>query len=163
MPSLPESVYRLTPKDETGLLLEPYFRSTTIVLAATEGSRFVLFNTPVDRCLLLNELVVDLEQDSTTIWGRIRLAALNQQNTVRQVVWGIGGTSGIPNIVPPNVAVGAATNIGGIVSHSLDLLFPPGAQPEWDVQRFGTITNPVAVRLSVSGYLVPTGTVARGL
>lgn len=159
MLSLGQDLYQESQRDLVGVQLESFFRQTSAPLGIGIASAQLFVSTPPDRLLWIHSYSFD---------GQAGAAAARWLNAQLELIAPDTGTGVICTLATKRNAFGISCDgeapsnlIGYTVGLGGGLLLPRGISLRMTAQRSDTTVAGSAV-LTVLGYLVPPGNVARG-
>lgn len=154
-----EILYRLTPRDEKTLLVDPYFRDSGVqTINAGVTQQTYNYTVPVDRCLYLHDVIVALEPIAASIWQFISVTVADAAGRVGTVAT----RRCFLGLADDNVG----GNVGGVgkgvmITLNCRLVLPPQiSQLQVNVSR-DTSANAGSFVSKVSGYVIPPGGIGR--
>lgn len=150
-----EGLYRLSERDELGVLIEPFLRRTQVDLAGGIFTQDAVISRGNDRATVLTHCTFNCLADATTIWQEIRVWITPSNISLVHV----GCSQGMPFL--PNGST-TALGQGGQMTMALDMVLPAGQEMRCTVARSGASGNNAVAVVTLIGYTVPQGTIARG-
>lgn len=161
-----EQLYRLTPRDEETLLLEPYFRRIDVSIAGASASGFGELFFALDRTLFLKSVVYEFNAVALANWTGFQLISSNAPGNFIHYIDGLdaGAIAGAasPVMVSPSYPAAPAVGSGVMWRQDMSMLVPAGASRiRFTAYRNNTV-NVATASCWLTGYLIPPGGIGRG-
>lgn len=148
MLSFGEQLYRMTPRDEETLKLEPFFRQAVANIGAIVPAAAVSFVLPADRSFYLHSVSWQGQPDGTTIWETGVIELVDADPTIRQRA--------------ASVLNGDRASARAALLYVQPELIVPPATRQVNLSLNRSVTTAAASAIFwLTGYLIPPGGIGR--
>jgi hypothetical protein len=161
MLNIGQSLYRTTLRDETTLLLDPFFRSSVGSVGIGALTAAVDLAIPADRILYLSSFSIYLQGTALSTWGSASIDLVDRGAVQLQgSLFSIGDQTVTSTLIGDN-QVGSGVGVSVRINRNPRICLPPNlGSVRISVSR-QVNTNAAPFGVSICGYLIPPGEIGR--